>query len=57
MTVKAVTTKHKGVVLRARGRAKPKIAVKADGNYGVVYNGGPVVESGSVYPIFLGTQW
>ncbi|MBV8359437.1 MAG: hypothetical protein JO189_16090 [Deltaproteobacteria bacterium] len=49
--------KHKGVVVRARRRAKPKIAANADGNYGLVYNGGPVVECAYVYPIFLGTQW
>jgi hypothetical protein len=49
--------KHKGVVVRPRGRTKPKIAANADGNYGLVYNGGPVVECAYVYPIFLGTQW
>lgn len=57
MTTKTVSSKHKGVVLRARGRAKPKIAVKADGSYGIVFNGGPVVGCAYVYPIFLGTQW
>jgi hypothetical protein len=54
---KAYTPKHKGIVLRARGREKPKIAENADGNYGIAYNGGPVVECAYVYPVFLGTQW
>lgn len=57
MKANIVTSEHKGVVLRARRRPKPKIAANAGGNYGVVFNGGPVVECAYVYPIFLGTQW
>jgi|RhiMetdeSRZDD1v2_1073273.scaffolds.fasta_scaffold3515316_1 hypothetical protein len=57
MATTTFTPEHKGVVLRARGRAKPRTAVNADGSYGVVFNGGPVVQCAYVYPIFLGTQW